>query len=490
VIVCPEATFNTNEELGNDPEAEAKNTTANAATLVTHPNYGGAPLTTPCKGTLVAGTFQVEVKTKFCNFKTKAAKPGEKTGEVAIICEKLAMIGEVATASNIVKGLSSTAKLQANFTVTGGGIPAETTVTKVNSATEVELSNLATVTAKEALTFKSPGIENVFLGLTGCTVTVFSQTLKGLEYKNEPKPGTAEQEVTTAVEVAQINSKATGGCALGIGEAGFKAEYRKGKIKAGPPETAEIEPVGNPALTVAHAVVPGTTTPIASEVGINEAHFYENHIPGPRLSGGPKEEGTDLIGWGKLELQTTVLGTIICQNEFGGDVFNPEGAGPPPGGGMAKAGEGKLDAFQAYDCTGTECEATLKSKQFIEAEDLGIKVNGVTKEAEFGEWEGGLETLSGVDRLRIGNKTPGSEKAIHFRIFCPNTGIAEQNTKAEGELAPEAENGTAEGSAPSKVVFNATAGELTIGGKTEGKVFGKVKTMGYEGGSLLTVVHP
>src|SRR5215813_10031913 len=65
VIVCPEATFNTNEEIGNDPEAEAKNTTANAPTLVEHPNYGNAPLTTPCKGTIAASTFPVEVKTKF-----------------------------------------------------------------------------------------------------------------------------------------------------------------------------------------------------------------------------------------------------------------------------------------------------------------------------------------------------------------------------------------------------------------------------------------
>src|SRR5438309_9038934 len=69
VIACREATFNTNEELGNDPVAEAKNPTANSPTLVTHPIYKN------CQGSLAAGTFEVEVKSKFCNFRMHAVKP-------------------------------------------------------------------------------------------------------------------------------------------------------------------------------------------------------------------------------------------------------------------------------------------------------------------------------------------------------------------------------------------------------------------------------
>src|SRR5207245_5877223 len=117
----------------------------------------------------------------------------------------------------------------------------------------------------------------------------------------------------------------------------------------------------------------GTTTQVAGEVGINEGHWYKNHVPLAAQSGGEKEEGEDILAWGKLELVTATLGTIICQNEFGGYVYNAGGAGVPKGG-NAVAGAAKIDAFQAMDCSNVECESTLKSKEFIESEGLGITV--------------------------------------------------------------------------------------------------------------------
>jgi len=385
------------------------------------------PKYTECRGTLAAGSFPVEVKTEGCNYRVHAATPGKSEGSVDVVCAA------------------------------------------------------------------GKGIENVFIALTGCTVTVKEQLgLKKIDFINAPKTGTETQEVTTTSEVANIKSKATSACGLVIGEAEFTAEYREGEIEtvAGV-ETAKIAPAGKPAKSASQAFNTATSAQEAGEVGINEPHWYENHVPIAKQTGKSGEEGTDLIAWGKLTLTTVTLGVIECENEFGGDVYNAEGSGPPPGGGMAKAGEFKVDAFQAYDCTGTECETTLKSKQFIESEGLGVVVNGTTKEAEFQEWEGGLQPpVSGVTRLKVGNKTVGSTTQVKLHITCPKTTGAEQNSKSKGELTPEVENGTAEGSAPSKFNFGAGSGELEIGATPEGKVTGKLKAMGFEGGALITTAQP
>ena len=155
---------------------------------------------------------------------------------------------------------------------------------------------------------------------------------------------------------------------------------------------------------------------------------------------------------------------------------------------MARAGEGKMDAFQAYDCLDAECETTLNSKLFIEAEGLGVAVVGGVAEAL--EWEAQLETVAGVNRLKVGNTTGNEKTRIKFHIVCPKTTVTELNSKAKGELTPEIENGSAIGSAPAKITFGASSGELEIGATKEGKVTGKLKAMGYEGGEIIAVRHP
>ena len=116
-------------------------------------------------------------------------------------------------------------------------------------------------------------IEYVFMGLTGCVVTVFPQTgLKSLEYKNEPKGGTGTQEVTTSLELSKIKSKAAAACGLGIGEAEFAAEYRQGKIPTiGGIEEPEIEPAGHPATVVFKGFAEATKAQEALEVVGGEA---------------------------------------------------------------------------------------------------------------------------------------------------------------------------------------------------------------------------
>jgi hypothetical protein len=214
----------------------------------------------------------------------------------------------------------------------------------------------------------------------------------------------------------------------------------------------------------------------ACDVGAFEfqvpAHFYKNHVGLAEESGGPGAEGTDIMAWGKLVLATKTAGVITCQNEWGGDVYNPVGGG---------AGEARVDSYTAYDCTNESCEVGLKSKQEIVTEGL----------AKFGEWESKLfEPEPGIIRLKIGNPELSSPTQMKFEIACPSTGLGEIKIKAAGELRPKIKNGTLIGSAPTKVEFGIGSGELTLAGLLEGKVEGSLKLMGYETGEIISEKKP
>jgi hypothetical protein len=201
-------------------------------------------------------------------------------------------------------------------------------------------------------------------------------------------------------------------------------------------------------------------------------HFYKNKVLAPEESGGPGAEGTDIIAWGTLTLITKTVGTITCLNEMGGDAYNPIGGG---------AGEGKIDAYAVYDCTNELCEIAFKSKQEIIPEGL----------EKFGEWEARLtEAVAGKPRLKTGNSELNSPTQIKFLIECPPAGFGEIKVKSKGELSPLVQNGTAVGSAPSQLKFDAESGELEIANAKEGKVEGSGRGMGYEGGELLTTKNP
>jgi hypothetical protein len=219
------------------------------------------------------------------------------------------------------------------------------------------------------------------------------------------------------------------------------------------------------------AVIAFAVMPAAAQAA---PHFYSNGVILPEESGGPGE-GKDVISFGTLVLTSGTIGVITCLHEYGGDVYNSVGGG---------AGEGKIDAFVAYDCTNEVCETTLKSKQELLPEGL----------EKFGEWETKLtEVVAGKIRLKWGNSTSGSPTQIKFLISCPENPVEKLGkiaTKSKGELSPLTETGTAIGSAPSKLHFEKEAGELEIEAKKEGKVEGTLKTMGYEGGELISTKNP
>ena len=142
---------------------------------------------------------------------------------------------------------------------------------------------------------------------------------------------------------------------------------------------------------------------------------------------------------------------------------------------MAAAGVAKLVAFQAFNCVSEECK---NKGSILTVTPEGLGVSGVSTLF----WEAKLS--AGPTRLKIGNAA-GSATSIQWKVAC--TGLA-YSKSWKGELAPELENGTAIGSAPSKLTFN--SGELEVEAVAEGKVSNKLKLMGYEGGEIVSTKAP
>jgi hypothetical protein len=269
--------------------------------------------------------------------------------------------------------------------------------------------------------------------------------------------------VEVRAEVAGIKTIIAEAC--GVGKLETTSVYREGEVVGG---NAKVAPAGKPARFGAKAKSGGEADPL--EVAINEPHWYENHT----ALGTGEEAGEQVLMWGKLVLTDAGgaghIGSAECQTEWGGKVYNPQGAG-----GAAGPGEAKLVAFQAFNCVSEECK-NKTSTLTIAPEGLGV--SGLSTLF----WEAKLS--AGPTRLKIGNAA-GSATSIQWKVAC--TGLA-YSKKWTGELAPELENGTAIGSAPTKLTFN--SGELKVEGVTEGKVSNKLKLMGYEGGEIVSTKSP
>jgi hypothetical protein len=177
-------------------------------------------------------------------------------------------------------------------------------------------------------------------------------------------------------------------------------------------------------------------------------HWYKN--------GGIVEEGSSVsvLAWGTLTLSNATTGAVKCQTISAGGIENPTGGG---------AGKGKLLANFAYNCAAPNCEAA------------GGTVEAVPQKPA---WSAVLVEEAGVFRDKL--------EGIGLRVICAASAL---NVEFHGSLKPTATNGTAIGSAPSKLEFNAAAGSLesTSGA---GEMSGKLKLMGYEGQELIQVRNP
>src|SRR5437763_1459043 len=170
------------------------------------------------------------------------------------------------------------------------------------------------------------------LGLTGCVVFVFPQTgLKSLEYKNEPKAGTATQEVTTEIELSKVKAKATSACGLGIGEAEFEGEYRQGKIAINHGiEEPEIEPAGHPATVVFQGFAEATKAQEAIEVMEPESPTVTSVEPkaGPAAGGTSVSiTGTEFTGATAVKFGSTAATSFTVTSGSSITATSPAGTG-------------------------------------------------------------------------------------------------------------------------------------------------------------------
>jgi hypothetical protein len=98
--------------------------------------------------------------------------------------------GTTTATSAVVTGLTSTANLVVGQPVSGTGIPANTTIASINSATQVTLSAAATASGTVAITFASTPLTitsalaiGTGLGVAGPIVVTPYQELPNLSYK-------------------------------------------------------------------------------------------------------------------------------------------------------------------------------------------------------------------------------------------------------------------------------------------------------------------
>jgi phosphodiesterase/alkaline phosphatase D-like protein len=168
--------------------------------------------------------------------------------------------------------------------------------------------------------------------------------------------------------------------------------------------------------------------------------------------------GTDVLEWGALTLENSKenskVGAVTCQTLDGGDVANPAGGG---------AGKGAVDAFTVYDCVAPTCEAA------------GGKLEVLPEKLE---WSTLLIEEAGVFR----NKLEG----IGLRVICAASAL---NVEFHGTLKPRFKAGTAIGSSPSKLEFEAASGSLESA-EGPGTVTGNLKLMGFEGGEVIRAKNP
>ncbi len=226
-----------------------------------------------------------------------------------------------------------------------------------------------------------------------------------------------------------------------------------------------------------------------------EGHFFKN---GTLIPAGEK---IPIFSWGKLTLEPVPASKgapTTCENLAGGFVENPTGG---------TAGIGQTTRFATYNCTNAECPAgeveiapglkvekefevvsnpedlpwpsvlTEETEGIIKTESKGVNVqlacmaHGFTR-AEAGEGGAGNPTGVGSNEQFVlpagGNPT----------VTCV--------TNATNKQEPQNEKGSSP-SAPSKVVFNASAGLLSCaGGAFEGKTKESLKLEGYKSEEVIT----
>jgi len=180
-------------------------------------------------------------------------------------------------------------------------------------------------------------------------------------------------------------------------------------------------------------------------------HWY---VGGSILPPSPPGEGANVVTWGTLTTNSSVINALVCKNTFTLHVENPE---------LGGAGKAQVEGFNAYHCTNAICQGAGKK---IEVVPLGLKTSTV-----YGTWP--------VETTELGTEPAAEIKNIEFEAICPGVFAAGLG----GVLTVNVKNGF-NFAVPTKFEFKgATSGTLT-GGTATATVTGKVKVIGYEAQEL------
>jgi len=224
-------------------------------------------------------------------------------------------------------------------------------------------------------------------------------------------------------------------------------------------------------------------------------HYYKN---GALAAEGEK---IPVVSWGRLTLEVEPIGQAgaTCENLAGGYVENPVGAG---------AGMGATLRFASYNCTNLECpsgEIEVGGKKYEKEFEIVYPSQdfpwpGVLTEAETGkirtaESTGFVMELAcmahGYTRQAAGEGGAENKTGIgsNEQFVLPSGGNLPATcvTTPTDKQEPQNERGTS-ASSPSKLVFNAGAGELSCdGGAFTSKTKESLKLQGYKAQEVITV---
>ena len=222
--------------------------------------------------------------------------------------------------SPVVTGLSSTTNLLVGETVTGTGIPAGTTIAAINSSTQITLSQGATAGGSTSLTIISPTVTGLTTVLTGNT-TSGSPTVTGLSTTTnlvvgEPVSGTGIPSGTT---ITQINSTSLtitlsqNATATSSGGGTSLTFNLAGTLYVGEHVTGTGLPAGDTVASIGSTPGTITLTTAPTTTGSSTLTFDTQLVAGYRIIGG----AVDLNFDGTINASDTTS-TLAGHPQFGG----------------------------------------------------------------------------------------------------------------------------------------------------------------------------
>ena len=224
------------------------------------------------------------------------------------------------------------------------------------------------------------------------------------------------------------------------------------------------------------------TTPAAVH-----AHWYSN---GTRVEEGKKEP---YVSWGAVSFTGSKGGASTeCHAEVTGYVENPRGAAE---GAFEGEGAQTIEAFNAYNCVNTECEAEggsagVLAEQLPWPASLSEEVKGTFRLASAGvQLFVHCQRSSSAPTEKAGSGSfAGFEERKSSEYNSP--GAATCTTNGGGSMKPKVVTGSSTGK-PTKIQFTAGAGgELECGAAGKLTTTGNLKIQGFEESELVSVKNP